>query len=76
MSQRLAWVEARDLEDRSEWVSKFRESSKALSDQGDVGRHAHWMLPGTCHGVTRTETGRFPPAVPPFADGLGQASQW
>lgn len=28
-------MEARDLEDRSEWVSKFRESSKALSDQGD-----------------------------------------
>ena len=32
LSQRLAWLEARDLEDRSDWVAKFRESSKSLGE--------------------------------------------
>ena len=32
LSQRLAWLEARGLEDRSDWVAKFRESSKSLGE--------------------------------------------
>lgn len=58
MSQRLAWVEARDLEGRSEWVSKFRESSKALSC--------------TCHGVTRQRRAAFLQQCPPSQMVLGK----
>ena len=31
MSQRLTWLESRDLEDRLDWVSRLRESSKTLT---------------------------------------------
>ena len=46
LSQRLAWLESRDLEDRSVWVSRFRESSKTLGEvikETITARDAHWV---------------------------------
>ena len=45
-NKRLAWLQARDSEERSEWVSKYRESTRSL---GAVvkelmgSRDAHWI---------------------------------
>eukprot|EP00435_Cladocopium_sp_Y103_P059982 s497_g21.t1 len=42
---RLQWLQARDLEERSEWVSKFRESTSTLGQviqEVYTSRDAHW----------------------------------
>ena len=60
LSQRLAWLEARDLEDRSDWVAKFRESSKSLGEvikETCVARDAHWV-PHAVPGATRAEASK------------------
>jgi hypothetical protein len=57
LSQRLAWLEARDLEDRSDWVARFRKSSKTLGEvikETCLARDARWV-PHAVPGVTRTE---------------------
>ena len=56
-NKRLPWIQARDAEERAEWVSKFREGTKSL---GTVirelmeARDAHWLPtqgfdPGVSH---------------------------
>ena len=68
LSQRLAWLEARDLEDRSDWVAKFRESSKSLGEvikETCVARDAHWV-PHAVPGATRAEASK-PTALPTSA---------
>eukprot|EP00435_Cladocopium_sp_Y103_P041796 s1601_g11.t1 len=43
---RLSWLQARDLEERSEWVSKFRESTSTLGQviqEVYTSRDAHWV---------------------------------
>ena len=63
LSQRLAWLEARDLEDRSDWVARFRESSKSLGEvikETCQARDAHWM-PQAVSGGTRAEASKTTP---------------
>lgn len=56
-SKRLAWLQAKDLEERSEWVSKFRESTRTL---GSVvkelyeSRDPHWTAPSLPEGPAHT----------------------
>ena len=48
MGQRLSWLQARDVEERSEWVSKFRESNQTLGQvlcEVFTSRDAHWSSP-------------------------------
>ena len=48
--QRLTWLEARDVEERSEWVAKFRESTRSLGaiiKEVYTARDAHWVPPAT-----------------------------
>ena len=45
VSKRLNWLQARDTEERSEWVSRFRESALSLGQvvrEAFVMRDAHW----------------------------------
>ena len=79
LSQRLAWLEARDLEDRSDWVAKFRESSKSLGEvikETCVARDAHWV-PHAVPGAPKAEASK-PTAVaaaavqPPSQFALGK----
>ena len=56
LSQRIAWLEARDLEDRSDWVARFRESSKSL---GRLSRkHARRVMPIGCRRLSLEEPGQ------------------
>ena len=46
MSKRLQWLKSRDTEERSEWVSRFRESTDTLGviiKEVMVARDAHWI---------------------------------
>ena len=48
-SQRMQWLQAKDVEERSEWVSKFRESTMSLGQvisEIYTSRDAHWSAPG------------------------------
>ena len=48
-SQRMQWLQAKDVEERSEWVSKFRESTMSLGQvisEVYTSRDAHWSAPG------------------------------
>lgn len=66
LSQRLAWLEARDLEDRSDCVARFRKSSKTLGEvikETCLARDARWV-PHAVPGVTRTETSKSPQPSP------------
>ena len=66
MSQRLVWLEARDLEDRSDWVARFRESSKSLGEvikETSMARDAHWV-PHVVPGGTRAEQGKATTSSP------------
>ena len=50
MQKRLQWLQDRDVEERSEWVSKFRESTIPLGQvihEVYMSRDAHWNSPGT-----------------------------
>ena len=45
-SKRLSWVMNRDTEERSEWVTKFRESQLTLGQvvrDTMIARDAHWL---------------------------------
>ena len=47
-SQRMQWLQAKDVEERSEWVSKFRESTMSLGQvisEIYTSRDAHWSAP-------------------------------
>lgn len=46
LSKRLAWVQHRDMEERSEWVARFRESQATLGviiKEVMAQRDAHWV---------------------------------
>ena len=46
-SRRLAWLQAKDTEERSEWVTRFRESTDSLGlviKQVMEARDAHWTV--------------------------------
>lgn len=45
-NQRLAWLQTRDCDERSEWVAKFRDSTLPLGQvikETMVARDAHWL---------------------------------
>ena len=47
-AKRLHWLQARDTEERSEWVSRFRESTLSLGQvvrEVYAMRDAHWLPP-------------------------------
>ena len=47
-SKRLQWLQTRDLEERSEWTSRFRESTATLGTimkEVYQARDAHWIPP-------------------------------
>lgn len=49
LAQRLQWLQTRDVEERSEWVSKFRGSTMSLGQvicEVYTSRDAHWSTPG------------------------------
>eukprot|EP00435_Cladocopium_sp_Y103_P030945 s870_g7.t1 len=59
--KRLNWLQTKDLEERSEWVSKYRESTRTLGaivKETYEARDAHWVV------VASTEV---PSAVAPTA---------
>ena len=44
-AKRLGWLQNKDTEERSEWVSKFRESTRTLGavvKETYEARNAHW----------------------------------
>lgn len=46
-NKRLEWLQARDTEERAEWVSRFRETTMPLGaviKEVMVARDAHWLL--------------------------------
>ena len=46
MARRLEWVQTRDVAERAEWVSRFRESSSSLQaiiKEVMIARDAHWV---------------------------------
>lgn len=59
-SKRLSWLQSRDIEERSEWVSRFRESTTSLGKVvKDVFalRDAHWLPPTAGGGSDSHATG-------------------
>ena len=60
---RLAWLQSRDTDERSEWVTKSRESSLPLGvvvQQIIQARDAHWVVAATVSGESDP-----PPAIQP-----------
>ena len=60
MSKRLQWLKSRDTEERSEWVSRFRESTDTLGviiKEVMVARDAHWIPAITQPGSDPVSTG-------------------
>ena len=46
-SRRLQWLQAKDVEERSEWVTRFREGTSPLGvviKQVMEARDAHWVV--------------------------------
>ena len=46
VGKRLAWLQAHDSDERSEWVTKFREGTRSLGavvKELMVSRDAHWL---------------------------------
>ena len=49
-SRRLGWLQQRDVEERAEWVARFRESTRTLEEvvkQVFGARDAHWIVSPT-----------------------------
>ena len=47
-TKRLGWLQARDQEERAEWVSRYRESTLSLGiivKETYEARDAHWVCP-------------------------------
>ena len=68
--QRLTWLEARDVEERSEWIAKFRESTRSLGaiiKEVYTARDAHWVPPATTtpSSLNKTATPLKQQAKPP-----------
>ena len=71
-ARRLQWLQARDTEERSEWVTKFREGTQSLGlvvKQISEARDAHWAVPAVAMSAPAGETGAgyqpSPPATYP-----------
>ena len=59
-SRRLQWLQARDTEERSEWVTKFREGTQSLImvvKQISEARDAHWAVPAVAMSAPAGELG-------------------
>ena len=81
-AKRLAWLQARDAEERAEWVAKYRESTLTL---GQVVkevfnmRDAHWIpashvvLPDAALKVLSPTGSDKPPALGPSSFALGKS---
>ena len=53
-NHRLEWLQQRDNDERSEWVSRFRDSQKSLGrviQEVYAMRDAHWSVPVTTSGI-------------------------
>ena len=53
LGRRLAWLQARDAEERAEWVTRFRESALPLGQivkEVFAARDAHWLPSTSTHG--------------------------
>ena len=64
---RLSWLEARDVAERAQWVSQFRERDESLGQVVSAimeKRDAHWEVP------VQSIAGRptFSPQPPPVRD--------
>ena len=71
----LPLSQRRDLEHRSDWVARFRESSKSLGEvikETCLARDADWV-PHAVPGVTRTEASK---AAPPTSSSTPLPSQF
>lgn len=58
-TKRLAWLQARDAEERAEWVSRFREGTSSLGSvirMVYMARDAHWI----------PQQSSLPADIPPF----------
>ena len=58
--QRLAWLQGKDVEERSEWVTRFREGTSSLGSviqQVMQNRDAHWLV------TAQTGGGSDPPSL-------------
>jgi len=78
ISQRLHWLQTKDMEERSESVSRFRESTMSLGQViGEVytSRDAHWSAPGPATPDKKTAAptaaspvspAKVPPSTSPF----------
>ena len=85
-SQRMQWLQAKDVEERSEWVSKFRESTMSLGQvisEVYTSRDAHWSAPGPATPEKKTTaptaaSTATPSKVQPSASPLklGETDQW
>eukprot|EP00435_Cladocopium_sp_Y103_P031497 s1905_g8.t1 len=63
---RLQWLQARDLDERSEWVAKFRDSTSTLGQIiQDVftARDAHWLPSTTSTSTSKAAAGPSPSAA-------------
>jgi len=58
-SRRLQWLQTKDVEERSEWVTRFRESTLPLGliiKQVMESRDAHWVVHAAAFPVGQGET--------------------
>ena len=63
--ERLQWLESRDLEERSEWVARYRESTRSLGSivkEVFAARDAHWIPAAVAPGPSvKTEMAKTAP---------------
>ena len=76
--KRLEWLQARDTDERAEWVSKFRESTLPLGaviKEIMTTRDAHWILaPAMCAAVAEVPSASGGGGSPPKQSGASQFS--
>ena len=63
VNKRLAWLQARDSDERSEWVTKFREGTRSLGavvKELMASRDAHWLPHVVSDNQSVAQQGRPP----------------
>ncbi|CAE7248146.1 unnamed protein product, partial [Symbiodinium sp. CCMP2456] len=73
-SRRLSWLQARDQEERTEWVARFRDSQKTLGQvikEVFVACDPHWIPPSSGPPGAAAAPPEAPPTLPK-ADSLFQ----
>ncbi|CAE7828536.1 unnamed protein product [Symbiodinium necroappetens] len=73
-THRLSWLQARDQEERTEWVARFRDSQKTLGQvikEVYVARDPHWIPVSSSTSVGSSSQLQAPPP-PPKVESLFQ----